>query len=125
MSESPPNNRRWSFSLRTMFLAVLLLAIAIGWVTSERRFVLQRKALAKEFRDRIGPVGYIGPHSNPEPTIPFWRRWMGDEPCHAIDVPYGAPEYDFRRAEQFFPEAKIYSSPSPDELRRYFSPPRL
>jgi hypothetical protein len=109
-----------------MFVVVTAAVILLGWATSEWRFVLKRKALAKEFSDRIGPVGYIGPYFNPEPpTIPFWRSWMGDEPCHAIDVPYGAPKSDFKRAKELFPEAEIYVSPSPDEIKRYFSPPRL
>ena len=121
-----PPRRRLQFGIGTMLVAVLLLAIALGWVKSERQFVLNRKALAKEFSDRIGPVGYIGPYFNQEPpTIPFWRYWMGDEPYHAVDVPYGAPKSDYQRARRLFPEAELYTSPSPDELRRYHWPPRL
>ncbi len=124
MNETP--RRGWfRFSLGTLFVTVTLTAILLGGVTWERRFALERKALAKEFRDRIGPVGYLGPHAKPPPTIPFWRYWLGDEPYHEIVVPYGASKSDYQRARQLFPEAEIYTSPSPDELRRYFTPPRL
>lgn len=124
MADPTPPRRRFRYSLRTMFVVVTIAAILIMWATSEWRFVLDRKALASEFNDRIGPVGYVGPHSNPTPTIPFWRAWMGDRPRHAIDVPYGAPKDDFDRARMLFPEAEIHRSPSPDEINRYFTPAR-
>jgi hypothetical protein len=114
MPTTLPTRRSFQFGLGAMFIAVLLLAIALGWLKSEWQFVLNRKALIEEFSDRIGPVGYLGPYFNQEqPTIPFWREWMGDEPRHGIDVPYGAPKQDFKRARQLFPEAEIHPVPGP------------
>ena len=108
MVTAPPTRRPFQFGLGTLFVAVLLVAILLGWVTSERRFVLHRKALIEEFNDRIGPVGYLGPYCNQERrTIPFWRHWMGDEPRPCIDVPYGAPKNDFKAPDSCFPRPRF------------------
>ena len=45
--------RHWSFSLRTLFVVVAMLALPLGWVGSQWRLVNVRRALRQEL-DQAG-----------------------------------------------------------------------
>lgn len=113
MSEGPTNRRwfRFSFSLRMLFLILTVPALWLGW---EVKFVRQRKAmLGLVLAERNGYVlqSHLiararedGRKYNP-PTIPFVRRFLGDEAVETIIVSDVAGQA--QRAISLFPEAVI------------------
>jgi hypothetical protein len=44
----------------------------------------------------------------PNPRIPFWRKWLGDEPFGLVCVPLRWPESEIVRIRALFPEAFVY-----------------
>jgi hypothetical protein len=116
-----PGRRPFQFGLRTMFVAVAILALGLSW---ELRIVEQRKALRASIVARGGqlttnvcPYWMGKPTSRPE-LFPQWRRWLGDRHADAITFA-GTPPTDAEIAEarRLFPEAFLYvanaSSDSP------------
>ena len=129
MSEGPAPNRRWfRFGLRTLLVVVAVLGAFLGWLTSEWRFVRERRAcearLLRSFKANEGgvaaPYRYSrfanGPDVFPEwpeasariPSVPIWRRWLGDEPFGIVSVPALWPENEVRDIKALFPEAFVY-----------------
>ncbi len=110
--------RRWfAFSLRTLFIVVTMFAVWLGW---ELNFVRQRLALRKQLAAGAGWVltvtEYCGYSACALPgrsvradvmKIPFWRRWMGDEPIAQMGFDRGATAADRARARELFPEAYV------------------
>ncbi len=85
-----PTRRRWfQFRLRGLLVAVTLLALFMGWLGWELKFVRERTTAIKWVRDNGGTCVMasdwraLAPPGSPLvksfPTVPFWRRWMGDE----------------------------------------------
>src|SRR4051794_35746290 len=109
-----PTPRRWfQFSLRTMFVAVTLLAIPCTYVAYEARIVAHRKATLEKIVLRganwHGPIpGVITPPSMPQRHVPWIRKLLGDPDVEAIAVPeaFSQPELDEIAAE--FPEANVF-----------------
>jgi hypothetical protein len=100
--------------LGTMFILVTVVAVWLGW---ELTFIRERQVFIKTLRDGGGQCLIA---SDPEflktglatPTIPFWRRWLGDEAV-ALVVPRdlmteadeGKTRKFFKRARRLFPES--------------------
>ncbi|PQO36576.1 hypothetical protein [Blastopirellula marina] len=90
-----PKRRRWlSFSIRGLFLLVLLAAIGMGWIASIRTQHQREKAIAKQIEALDGAVQWNavssgGRFSDPFGSDPFapeptqyerWRAWLlGDD----------------------------------------------
>ena len=111
MDEKP--RRRWfRFNLRTMFLLVTLFSVWLGretWVVRER--LAMRKWL-DQIGGRAHPTIKPSKYANLEPlvletvnTLPFWRRWLGDESLEFVSLP--SPSEHAERISRLFPEAKI------------------
>jgi hypothetical protein len=97
-----------------MFLVVTLFSILLGreaWVVRER--TAMRKWLEEndgnasptmQFSDAdIKPISFEQIN-----TLPFWRRWLGDESISTVRFPVSpAPPEHVERAKRLFPEAKI------------------
>jgi len=126
MDESnPPRRRRFQFSLRGLLIGVTLLAAFIGWLTREYQFVQQRKAAILASDDDNPALilsvkwskqthGWWAPGtkretSDPEPTIPFWRRWLGDEAVAVVGVDHPYSEELLAELHRLFPEARDFS----------------
>ena len=109
MSHSDSNavrpRRRWlSFTLRSMLIAVAVVAVVLAWplhVVRTRQAILtmvhERNGRAVRFpfwtkeeieRDGCGvaAVSMIA-ISRSYPTMPFWRRWLGDQLIGAFELP--------------------------------------
>jgi len=125
MAEPNPPRRQWyQFGLRTLFVAVTIIAVAFGWIMQEMKHVQQRN----EYRDwlfRAGPSFYsydalppVTPLST-KPRISFWRRLLGDAAAWRLNLPRDASLAETQRARELFPEAEIYGrfSQEPELIR--------
>lgn len=114
---------RFSFSLRTMFVVVLLLAIPFGYLAWQIQIVRERKAILAELGQIAGdsvtfrylPVGssesYL--YDFQEPTdvsyteISRVRQLLGDKPCFGLIIPQALSSQLVVRIENAFPESVI------------------
>jgi hypothetical protein len=107
MSETP--KRRWhQFRLRTLMIAVTLLAVPCAYVghqlkwNSDRHEVRSRYQLLRvENND-----GTVGPHA------PWPLGWLGEWGFHEVNVPESTPESEIERLKAIFPEAQVQRKPT-------------
>ena len=52
MSETAPTRRRFRFSLRTLLVLVVILAIPLGWIAKERRQSQREQEIAEQLRNQ-------------------------------------------------------------------------
>jgi hypothetical protein len=129
---------RWfQYRLRTLFLVTTALCVWLGW---ESHVVRERKAAIDEIRNAGGILLSVtemreltAAFSTYKPskgfsirsvtwetsaTIPFIRKWLGDEAIASIMLPGKASDEEVRRITTLFPEAHVgkpqYSSPMDD-----------
>jgi len=110
----PNSRRRWfRFSLRTMFVVVTLLALALG---HEVNLIRERREFREWVRTEWQHAGredcYRSWCGN-RPPIPFWRKWLGDEPMDVLPLPEAATSYHADEARRLFPEGAIRPYPTP------------
>jgi hypothetical protein len=116
---TPAPKRRWSFSLRTLFVVVTVFGIGCGWLLSQVKLVHERERLS------AAQVGWYRSTSYPAP-IPWAWRFMGAVPVEAIALPEERfTEEDALRYGNAFPEAEVTREPerqcfSPTEIGRRF-----
>jgi hypothetical protein len=117
---SSPNRRWFTFSLRTLFVLVTVLACWLGWnvhIVRQRQAHLAEIAAEREARDKIWfekLAGYGGSVSEDHKTVqrgpatpaklPLIRRLLGDVARSRFER---NREVDARLTMQFFPEATI------------------
>jgi hypothetical protein len=127
MSAAP--KRRWfQFGLRTMFVALTLFAVWLGW---ELKCIRERRAFIDWLRTSSvngftrGEVIENAAFNEPQ-RIPVWRQWLGDKSFQMV-VLHDVTVEDGRTALRLFPEARIgtYNVPtlSPEALLEYLSRP--
>jgi hypothetical protein len=111
--EGKPKRRWLRFSLRTMFVLITAVSIWLGWTVS---VVRERKSVLGDMRATPGfdvaPAGsttYVGGPAPPTPTIPWLRKWLGDEAIESIWFPadHIPTAYEVRYLERLFPEATL------------------
>jgi hypothetical protein len=120
-----PDRRRWlRFSLRTMFVAVTVTAIVVGWLTRELAFVRQRAAFARSedivsvaWMRKLPPNTQAAFHF----SIPCWRRWLGDDAAAFVNLRDGC---DGNEAHLLFPEANITIVGADGHLKELIPPQR-
>jgi hypothetical protein len=111
MIMSTPPRRRWSYSLRTMFVVVTAVAIPLGWLGWQLKIVRERNAAREWLREsREGGVpeyaaGLACTQNNP--SNPFWRVWLGDEAAPVVLITDRLPKEQIDRIRKVFPEAEI------------------
>ena len=117
--------RRWlQFSLRTMLVAVTVVAILLGWqlshIRDRRAFVVSMEALVAQENEQAGRA-LVSPHPGtltgtpvnivvPNGSIPIWRRLLGDEAMLLMWLPRTSTPEDLHSAHRLFPEAKVYQA---------------
>ena len=112
-------SRLFQFGLRTMFAAIALVAICLGWQVNK---VHERHAMRRWVEQNGGSVGNTGlmiPSDNdsiclavnwqPTNTLPAWRRLLGDQSVEIILLPEGTARDLVIRAESLYPEASVYT----------------
>ena len=114
-----PSRRFPRYSLRTLFAAVTIFAVWLGW---ELSFIRQRKQYIEWVVTNGGFVSSpeeMQRSSNPSrpnaARIPFWRSWLGDHPIGGIAIPdLDISENDkMKAADRLFPEALLWVVPLP------------
>jgi hypothetical protein len=111
------------YSLRTLFVAVMVVGSFLGWIGAENRFVRDRKAYGGQVRAEGGyavtyPTSDLLCSSDEYPNrhearlrtprVPFWRRWLGDEPFGLVVVPAAWPKQEAMKVKSLFPESSVY-----------------
>jgi hypothetical protein len=102
--------RRWfTFSLRTLLVALTALGVWLGW---ELRIVRARQDMERFFHDWEFDVEYAGGDlwncgsdcGHPE-NVSRLRAALGDRPVVVIHCPWPIPADRFARLKELFPEA--------------------
>jgi hypothetical protein len=110
-SAPPKRKRRWfQFRLRTLMIAVTLLAVPCAYVGWQAKIVRQRKSLLDSIQspDWYAEAPNHSEDSEPPPdqrTVPRIRTWLGDRPIVFIFIRESNPNKDAMVAA--FPEADV------------------
>ncbi len=103
--------RRWSFSLRTLFVVVTLLGLVAGWVVYQLNWIRQRRQAVEtgEVGLVLLPSAFSAP-LYPKPQLPPWTlRLFGEQTLNAqglVSAP-GISDSDLRRLRALFPELQV------------------
>jgi hypothetical protein len=119
-AEPPKRKRRFQFRLRTLFVAVTLLAAVCGYVAHEAKIVRKRREWLKAHPfppvvDRLSSAfpGFFGPSIYPgevERGPSFIRRLLGDVPVTEVGVPASASAEEKKSVHSLFPETYVEES---------------
>jgi hypothetical protein len=110
-----PRHRWFSFKLRTIFILVTLFSVWLGRET----WVVRERLATRKWLDEIGGRAHLTTKPQmyasvlvlePVNTLPFWRRWLGDESLEFVSLPLHG---DTERISRLFPEAKIVNLAPP------------
>jgi hypothetical protein len=122
----PKRKRRWfQFSLRTLMIAVTLLAMVCGYIGSQAEIVHRRhsgmatllKSHPAEFAEQCESCHLDYNRSDDEVKIALIRRWLGDRPYRAFCLSSKTSPEEEKIIRDLFPEATIYvpnRTPVPD-----------
>jgi hypothetical protein len=106
-----PLSRQWfQFSIGTMLLLVTLIAVWLAW---QVRIVRERQAMRvaiKEHRSIVTTLKDWQPvpgATAPKISVPFWRKWMGDEPIVEVTLSHKLDHTEMEQVRVLFPEAQI------------------
>jgi hypothetical protein len=112
-AEPPKPKRRWfQFSLRTLMIGVMLLALVCGYVGRQAEFVRKRHEAAATHQMWQGipmtsgdPLTFV--KLGPRPQSPWPLRWFGEKGYAMIVVEGSAPADERVRLARLFPEAVV------------------
>jgi hypothetical protein len=124
---------RFRFSLRTKFVVLTVFSLWFGWqakIVRERREALaELKWVEGTFystsRLKSAHPPYEYSHEAFEPTVPFWRRCLGDEPVAEVQIPKTF-KFDERRLRELFPGVRIarYDPEEAAQVRNWYGKER-
>jgi len=102
--------RYFRFSLRSLLIAVALLALPLGWFGWQVRIVSERKAVKAMLRARN--LGLNGLQNfvplDQWPHVPWYRTMLGDDTWRGIYLDRNAfSAEEIRRIKDTFPEIKF------------------
>jgi hypothetical protein len=119
MPDQPSPRRRFQFRLRTLMIAVTLLAVPCAYLGWQKKIVLERKEMLAQITASGGTVMLVPStpgvtfypivNRNGAPVrysaIPAVRRWLGDQYVVNIAPPAGMERECVDRIAALFPEA--------------------
>jgi hypothetical protein len=113
MASQPSPRRRFQFRLRTLMIAVTLLAVPLGYVGWQAKVVHERQAMRDEIRGldggrRRGIIDRVNP-SMPKYQLPWLRVMFGDVPYAVVGLEPGTDKEYRERVRAVFPEAVVKS----------------
>jgi hypothetical protein len=119
-TEPPKRNRRWfQFSLRSLMIVVTLLAVPCAYVGWHAKIIHRRKAMINKLTRLDGACLTVAQVAEVEPshefddttlTLPWIRKWLGDEPMFGLYIPESVPDADASEIASAFPEAVVSQS---------------
>ncbi len=116
------------FSLKSLFVAVTLVALPCGFLAWQREIVEERRETLTRIeqlggcwhdasKNYLGDEGYFGVKITDRVVrheLTWLRRQLGDTGIKSISIPSDSPQEIADRARKLFPEADIYH---PDFLK--------
>jgi len=114
MHDDTRKPRRLRWSLRTMFVLVLLLAIPLGWITVQLKWIRDRhealRGLTESQRAFILDWSSSFVHE-PDDALPWSLRLFGESSVRQIFLQNGQ-ESQLDRLRSLFPEAEVAADKS-------------
>jgi hypothetical protein len=106
-ADPPKRKRRWfQFSLRSLMIFTMVVAIACGWVGWQAKIVRDRKSEL----NRAVNLRLIGIDSEDQAkAIPWVRRLFGDVSVNSISMPPDTTIDELERLRALFPESRVTS----------------
>jgi hypothetical protein len=115
MPDQPSPRRRFQFRLRTLMIAVAVVAIPCAYVGWQMKIVRTRRAeLNRTVDARL--VGIAD--DDEERVIPWVRRVLGDQRVASIRMLVGTDVAELDRLRALFPEAKVEVWTPAEAIRR-------
>jgi hypothetical protein len=110
--EPPKRKRRWfQFSLRTLMIVVMLLALPCAYVGWQAKIVRERRALLDSIKAAGGSDLTVVLYNSASPPPPPWlRRLLGDQTIEVLLVPATTNEETLARIPRLFPGTRIAKS---------------
>ena len=111
------SKRRWSFSLRTLFVVVTVFGCWLGWQVktvrdrSNARYEIEARGAKIAAGSVLGGSARVGRAGDPLAKLPWIRRALGDEPVGLILFPGELSPSDLEKAD-YFPEACVLRNSS-------------
>jgi hypothetical protein len=109
--DEKPRQRRFRFSVRTLFILVTIVAIWIGWSFN---WIRQR-------REFVRPGNELGAAVSTGEVRAPGMLWIFGEQGAQVVLLFTDKESDFERARRLFPEAHVETNPV-RRVERWISP---
>jgi hypothetical protein len=105
--DAPKRKRPWfQFSLRSLMIFTMVVAVACGWVGWQAKVVRDRKSEL----NRAVNMRLIGIDSDDQAkAIPWVRRLFGDVSVNSISMPPDTTIDELKRLRALFPESRVTS----------------
>jgi hypothetical protein len=115
-ADPPKRKRRWfQFSLRSLMIVTLVIAVPCAYVGWQEKVVRERRAEFKRAVDgRLLEICGNGETI----VIPWFRRVLGDHRVASIKVPTGTDAAELDRLRVLFPEAEVKVWTPADQITR-------
>jgi hypothetical protein len=116
MTETKPKRRWFRFSLRTLFVVVTVICVAIGALPwREFSLVQHRKQFVSDLNQAGSNKGgswdghaYLSSLNSGDRTLSLWRRYCKDHCYPEIELPSKCSQDLIDKAVELFPEAQIW-----------------
>ena len=111
------SKRRWSFSLRTLFVVVTVFGCWLGWQVktvrdrSNTRYEIEARSAKIAAESVLGGSARVVRAGDPLAKLPWIRRALGDEPVGLTLFPGELSPSDLEKAD-YFPEACVLRNSS-------------
>ena len=100
--------RRFQFSLRTLLIAVAIMAIPCAYVGYQAKIVRERKSMMARIEDLGGGEWTLCCWRPNLRLISHVRRWFGDRPIQTLEIPTSMTgAQGVEEIKTLFPEAKL------------------
>jgi hypothetical protein len=103
-----PGRRWYQFGLRTLLIAMALLAIPMGYIGWQAKIVRERYRMTHDRGGRFSSIALCCPDLSNQ--LPLVRRLIGDRWYDTIGFEESTPQEIVDRYTAIFPEAKVERS---------------